>query len=142
MSITHFEGELPEYRSTLYNAGCFLIQCWKIRYLSSILILKKWNITIESLKKWYYDLCILTQCIQNKGLSIMKNYKDKYKLIVKLVITVVGIVFCAQTHLIFSEPWFGANSGVMDGLAAAEVISKTAILLFVFHTIITLFDND
>lgn len=77
-----------------------------------------------------------------KRLSIMKNYKDKYKLIVKLVITVVGIVFCAQTHLIFSEPWFGTNSGVMDGLAAAEVISKTAILLFVFHTIITLFDND
>ena len=68
--------------------------------------------------------------------------KDKYKLIVKLVITVVGIVFCAQTHLIFSEPWFGTHSGVMDGLAAAEVISKTAILLFVFHTIITLFDND
>lgn len=50
--------------------------------------------------------------------------KDKYKLIVKLVITVVGIVFCAQTHLIFSEPWFGANSGVMDGLAAAEVNQK------------------
>lgn len=23
MSITPFEGELPEYRSTLYNAGCF-----------------------------------------------------------------------------------------------------------------------
>ncbi|EUC52552.1 hypothetical protein HMPREF0581_1151 [Mogibacterium timidum ATCC 33093] len=43
----------------------------------------------------------------------MKIYKDKYKLIVKLVITVVGIVFCAQTHLIFSEPWFGANSGVI-----------------------------
>ena len=72
----------------------------------------------------------------------MKNYKDKYKLISKFAVIIIGAVLCLQTQFIFSKVFYGANSGLAYGLAAAEVISKSAILLFVFHIIITLFNDD
>ena len=72
----------------------------------------------------------------------MKNYKDKYKLISKFAVIIIGAVLCMQTHFIFSKVFYGANSGLVYGLAAAEVISKTAILLFVVHIVITLFNDD
>lgn len=57
----------------------------------------------------------------------MKNYKDKYKLISKFAVIIIGAVLCMQTHFIFSKVFYGANSGLVYGLAAAEVISKTAV---------------
>ena len=72
----------------------------------------------------------------------MKNYKNKYKLISKFAVIIIGAVLCLQTQFIFSKVFYGANSGLAYGLAAAEVISKTAILLYVFHMIITLFNDD
>ena len=50
----------------------------------------------------------------------MKNYKDKYKLISKFAVIIIGAVSCMQTHFIFSKVFYGANSGLVYGLAAAS----------------------
>lgn len=72
----------------------------------------------------------------------MKNSKEKYLIILKCAILVVCIVLCTQTYFVFSKPWYEANGSLGYGLSAAEVISRTAIMLYGFNLALSFFKKD